>query len=323
MSRILTGIQSSGEPHLGNVLGAMLPAIELSKQNESFFFIADLHALTTIKNKDTLQLNTLKTAAAWLACGLNPDNTVLYKQSDIPEVTELMWYLNCLTPYPMLANAHSFKDKSNQLSDVNAGLFTYPVLMAADIILYDANIVPVGKDQLQHLEITRDIANKFNYTFGETFIIPEAQIDTGKMTIPGTDGQKMSKSYNNTINIFAEERILKKQIMGIVTDSKGLEESKNPNTCNVFKIYELIASEKEIQNLRLKYEKGGYGYGHAKTDLLQLILTKFKNHRLQYEHLINNSREIDDILQSGAQKARIIAESVLTKVKRNLGLMRA
>jgi len=323
MSRILTGIQSSGEPHLGNVLGAMLPAIELSKQNESFFFIADLHALTTIKNKDTLQLNTLKTAAAWLACGLNPDNTVLYKQSDIPQVTELMWYLNCLTPYPMLANAHSFKDKANQLSDVNAGLFTYPVLMAADIILYNANIVPVGKDQLQHLEITRDIANKFNYTFGETFIIPEAQIDTEKMTIPGTDGQKMSKSYNNTINIFAEETILKKQIMGIMTDSKGLEESKNPNACNVFKIYELIASEKEIQNLRLKYEKGGYGYGHAKTDLFQLILTKYKNHRLQYKHLINNSREIDYILESGAKKARTIAESVLTKVKRNLGLMRA
>ena len=221
MSRILTGIQSSGSPHLGNILGAILPAIELAKKHESFLFIADLHALTTIKDKKTLQENTLLTAAAWLAFGLNTEKNALYRQSDIPQVTELMWYLNCITPYPMLANAHSFKDKSDRLSDVNAGLFTYPVLMAADIIIYNADIVPVGKDQLQHLEITRDIATRFNYLFGETFVIPTAKTQLSNMIIPGTDGQKMSKSYNNYINIFASEKILKKQIMNIITDSKS------------------------------------------------------------------------------------------------------
>ena len=321
MSRILTGIQSSGEPHLGNVLGAMLPAIELSKQNESFFFIADLHALTTIKNKDTLQLNTLKTAAAWLACGLNPDNTVLYKQSDIPQVTELMWYLNCITPYPMLANAHSFKDKSNRLSDVNAGLFTYPVLMAADIILYNANIVPVGKDQLQHLEITRDIARSFNHIFGETFIIPEAKTQDSHMIIPGTDGKKMSKSYNNYINILGPEKMLKKQIMSIVTDSKGLEDSKEPNSCHIFQLYKLMGSDEEVQDLKNNYINGGFGYGHAKNELFKLILSKYKNPRSKFDELMKNPQKIENELQKGSEKAKEVANSVLKKVKTNLGLM--
>ena len=321
MSRILTGIQSSGAPHLGNVLGAMLPAIELSKNNESFFFIADLHALTTVKDKNILKSNILKTAAAWLACGLNTENNILYRQSDIPQVTELMWYLNCLTPYPMLANAHSFKDKSNQLADVNAGLFTYPVLMAADIILYNAEIVPVGKDQIQHVEITRDLANKFNYLFGDTFIIPEAKIDNNTMIIPGTNGQKMSKSYNNTIDIFLEEEELKKQIMSIVTDSKNLEDTKDPKTCNIFQLYKLIGSKSEINDLKSKYENGGYGYGHAKMALFELIKEKYANHRKRFNTLIENPNTIELELEKGAQKARKIANSVLTKVKLNLGLM--
>jgi len=323
MSRILTGIQSSGTPHLGNVLGAILPAIELSKKHESFFFIADLHALTTIKNKDELVLNTLNTAAAWMACGLDKKNSILYKQSDIPQVTELMWYLSCITPYPMLANAHSFKDKANKLSDVNAGLFTYPVLMAADIILYDADIIPIGKDQIQHIEITRDIAIKFNNTFGDTFIIPVSKVDDQHMIIPGTDGNKMSKSYNNYINIFSDESVLKKQIMSIVTDSKGLEEPKTPETCKIFQIYKLIASEYQIKQVEYNYKNGGYGYGHAKTELFELILEKFKIERQKFKDLINDPTELEAELKRGSQIAQEVADSVLNKVKNNLGLVRA
>ena len=320
MSRILTGIQSSGVPHLGNVLGAILPAIELSKKMESFLFIADLHSLTTIKNKEVLRYNTLATAAAWLAFGLDTEKNTIYRQSDIPQVTELMWYLNCVTPYPMLANAHSFKDKSNKLSNVNAGLFTYPVLMAADIILYNANIVPVGKDQLQHLEITRDIATSFNFLFGETFIIPNAKTDKKNLIIPGTNGEKMSKSYNNCINIFESEKILKKQIMNIVTDSKSLDEPKDPNKCNVFQIYKLIASEKEINILSEKYKNGGFGYGHAKNELLQIIMTKFEKPRIKFNELMNNQQLIESELLKGSKKAQIIANSVIKKVRTNLGL---
>ena len=210
MARILTGIQSSGVPHLGNILGAIQPAIELSKldDNESLFFIADLHSLTTIKNSEIIKHNTYATAAAWLAFGFNTDKNIFYRQSDIPEVTELMWILNCFTPYPMLANAHSFKDKSNNLSDVNSGLFNYPVLMAADILLYDADVVPVGKDQLQHLEMTRDIAGSFNHQMGDTLTLPKSKVSESVMIVPGIDGKKMSKSYNNTINIFTEEKLL-------------------------------------------------------------------------------------------------------------------
>ena len=321
MSRILTGIQSSGMPHLGNILGAVVPAIELSKDNESFFFIADLHALTTVKNKNILKKNILATAAVWLAFGLDTKKNILYRQSDIPEVTELMWYLNCITPYPMLANAHSFKDKATKLSDVNAGLFTYPVLMAADIILYDANIVPVGKDQIQHLEMTRDIANRFNYLFGETFIIPETKTNDEHLMIPGVDGQKMSKSYNNCIDIFLTEKLLKKQIMGIITDSKNLDEPKNPNTCNVFKLYKLLASDIQIKKLETKYKNGGYGYGHAKNDLLGVILEKYKEPRLRFNQLMSNPKDVEKELIRGAEKARKIAKSVISKVKSKVGLI--
>ena len=320
MSRILTGIQSSGIPHLGNILGAILPAIQLSKKTESFLFIADLHALTTVKNKDLLKENTLATAAAWLAFGLDTKKNTLYRQSDIPQVTELMWYLNCITPYPMLANAHSFKDKADKLSDVNAGLFTYPVLMAADIILYNADIVPVGKDQLQHLEITRDIATRFNFLFGETFVIPTAKTDLTNMIIPGTDGQKMSKSYNNYINILGDEKVLKKQIMNIITDSKDLNEPKDPDKCNVFQIYKLIASEAQIDNLSSKYKNGGFGYGHAKNELLELIIDKFQEPRTKFNELMNDPKTIEDELLKGANKAKVVAHTILKKVKDNLGL---
>src|SRR5690554_2286220 len=266
MARILTGIQSSGRPHLGNVLGAIIPAIELTKEekNESFIFIADFHSLTTIKDAELRQENTRAVAAAWLAFGLDISRTVFYRQSRIPEVTELTWFLSCYTPFPMLANAHGFKDKSDRLADVNAGLFTYPVLMAADILLYNADIVPVGKDQLQHLEMTRDIASSFNHKLGEDILaLPEPRISEEMKIVPGTDGQKMSKSYNNYIDIILPEKQLKKHINTIVTDSTPLETPKNPNTCNVFKLYSLIADDLLTSSLREKYLGGNFGYGHA------------------------------------------------------------
>lgn len=321
MARILTGIQSSGTPHLGNVLGAIIPAIELSKNeaNESLFFIADLHSLTTIKDAEVRAQNVNAVAAAWLAFGFDTDKNIFYRQSRIPEVCELMWYLNCITPYPMLANAHSFKDKSERLSDVNAGLFTYPVLMAADIILYDADIVPVGKDQLQHLEITRDIASSFNHQFGETFIVPQAKIDENIMTIPGIDGQKMSKSYNNFIDIFLPEKPLRKVVMSIITDSTPLEEPKDPDTCNVFALYRLLASPDEVSDLRERYLAGNFGYGHAKQALFETIRDKFSEERKTYHYYMENRAELNKKLEEGEEKARSIAQKTLSKVREKLG----
>lgn len=321
MARILTGIQSTGVPHLGNLLGAIIPAIELSKkkENESFFFIADLHSLTTIKDAAVLKNNTYATAAAWLAFGFDTEKNTFYRQSDVTEVCELTWYLSCFTPYPMLANAHSFKDKSGRLSDVNAGLFGYPVLMASDILLYDANFVPVGKDQQQHLEMTRDIASAFNNAYGETLILPEPLIDERVMIIPGTDGQKMSKSYNNYLNIFLPENELKKVVMSIVTDSTPLEQPKNPDTCNAFKLYRLLANDSDTEQMRSNYLKGGYGYGHAKTALFELILNKFKNERTAYNGYMSDKSELEKKLLSGAEKARKVARPVLKRVREKLG----
>ncbi|MBL6444795.1 tryptophan--tRNA ligase [Fulvivirga sp. 29W222] len=323
MARILTGIQSSGRPHLGNILGAIKPAIELSKQkdNQSLFFIADLHSLTTIKDAQQRIENVNATAAAWLAFGFDTETNIFYRQSRIPEVCELTWYLNCLTPYPMLANAHSFKEKSDKLADVNAGLFTYPVLMAADIILYDANIVPVGKDQKQHLEITRDIANIFNNQYGETFVIPDAQIDEKVMTIPGTDGQKMSKSYGNTIDIFLPEKKLRKQVMSIVTDSTPLEEPKDPDTCNVFAIYKIVATEEQTAQLRKKYLDGNYGYGHAKQELFELLINTFEEQRKTFNYYMENPTELDEQLKKGEEKARLIANKVIDRVRKKVGYL--
>lgn len=321
MAKILTGIQSTGTPHLGNLLGAILPAIQMAKNpdNESFLFIADLHSITQIKNGIELRQNTYSTAAAWLACGLDTNKIVFYRQSDVTETTELAWYLSCFFPFQRLTLAHSFKDKADRLDDVNAGLFSYPMLMAADILLYDANFVPVGKDQLQHIEITRDVASKFNHQMGETFVIPEAKTSEETMYVPGTDGQKMSKSRNNFINIFVDDNALRKQIMGIETDSTPLEAPKNPDTCNVFALYKLLGSTEEITDLRAKYEAGNYGYGHAKQALFELIVEKFKTERSTYDYYINNLEAVDKLLLVGAAKARKVAQSVLTRVREKLG----
>lgn len=321
MARILTGIQSSGRPHLGNILGAIVPAIELSKnpKNESFFFIADLHSLTSVKDAALRKENVNATAAAWLAFGFDTDKNVFYRQSNIPEVCELAWYMNCFTPFPMLANAHSFKDKSEKLSDVNAGLFTYPVLMACDIIMYDADFVPVGKDQKQHLEMTRDIANGFNNKYGETFVIPEVLIDETVMVIPGTDGQKMSKSYGNTIDIFLPDKKLRKQVMSIVTDSTPLEEPKNPDTCHVFALYKLLGDEDQITEMRKNYLGGNYGFGHAKQALFELIIAKFEKERAIFNHYMDNPTELHKKLEEGEAKAREIGIQVLEKVREKLG----
>lgn len=321
MSRILTGIQSSGKPHLGNLLGAIIPAIRLSEKpgNDSFFFIADLHSLTTIKDSETRINNVRAVAAAWLAFGFDIEKNYLYRQSRIPEVCELTWYLSCLTPFPMLANAHSFKDKSEKLADVNAGLFTYPVLMTADIILYDANYVPVGKDQRQHLEIARDIATTFNSTYGETFVVPEAKIEETVMTIPGTDGQKMSKSYGNIIDIFLEEKELLKQIKSIKTDSTPMEAPKNPDGDNVFAIYSLLSTPDQKEALRNKYLAGNFGYGHAKQELYELILQKFSKEREAYNFYMSNPDELEKKLEQGEAKARVVAQGVLSRARKKIG----
>lgn len=322
MARILTGIQSSGRQHMGNVLGAILPAIELANdpKNDAFFFIADLHSLTTVKDPEVRRENLLATAAAWLACGLDTDKVVFYAQSDLPECTELTWYLNCFTPFPMLANAHSFKDKSDKLADVNAGLFDYPVLMASDIVLYDADIVPVGKDQKQHLEMTRDIAKALNHKVGqEVLVIPESRIDERVMIIPGTDGQKMSKSYGNVIDIFLPAKQLKKQVMSIVTDSTDLESPKDPDTCNVVKLYKLLASPEQVVEMEANYRAGGYGYGHAKAALLDLIMTKFAAERERFDQYMANPELVYDALRQGADKARPVAQATIARVRESLG----
>ena len=321
MAKILTGVQSTGTPQLGNLLGAIIPAIELSNNpaNESFLFIADLHSITQIKDGKTLRENTYSTAAAWLACGLNVDKVIFYRQSDVPQTAELSWYLSCFFPFQRLTLAHSFKDKADRLEDVNAGLFSYPMLMAADILLYDAQFVPVGKDQLQHLEITRDVASRFNHQMGETFVIPEAIIQKDSMLIPGTNGGKMSKSANNIINIFLEDKALRKQVMSIETDSTPLEAPKNPDTCNAFAIYSLLANEEQLAQMRANYLGGNYGYGHAKQALFELITEKFKIEREKYNYYINNLTEVDALLKVGAEKAGIVASGVLARVREKLG----
>ncbi|MCP4484191.1 MAG: tryptophan--tRNA ligase [Flavobacteriaceae bacterium] len=321
MSRILTGIQSTGTPHLGNLLGAILPAIKMANDpnNESFLFIADLHSLTQIKDAKLIQDNTYSTAAAWLAFGLNLEKTVFYRQSDIPQVSELSWYLSCFFPYQRLTLAHSFKDKADRLEDVNSGLFTYPMLMAADILLYDANIVPVGKDQLQHLEMTRDVASRFHSKMGETFVMPDAKVQENTMLIPGTDGAKMSKSKNNIINIFLNDKKLRKQIMGIQTDSIPMEDAKDPDSCNVFTLFKLIASPNEIASMKANYEGGNYGYGHAKQALFELLIEKFSKERETYNYYMENLSEVDKALEIGAKKASFVANDVLARVRKKLG----
>jgi len=321
MARILTGIQSTGTPHLGNLLGAIIPAIELSKnkKNESLFFIADLHSFTTIRDAELLRENTYATAAAWLAFGFDTERNIFYRQSDVTQVCELTWYLNCFSPFQRLQLAHSFKDKSDKLSEVNTGLFIYPVLMAADILLYDANIVPVGKDQVQHLEITRDIASRFNHKYPNSFVLPETKVDERVMIVPGTDGQKMSKSYNNFIDIFLPDKKLRKQIMGIKTDSTSMEDKKDAEVCNIYKIYKLLSTEEQATALFEKYAAGNYGYGHAKQELFELICETFSAEREKFNQLMENKAIIDEELEKGAVKARVIAKEVLARVRKNIG----
>lgn len=323
MSRILTGVQSTGTPHLGNLLGAIIPAIELSKdeKNETFLFIADLHSITQIKDGETLRANTYSVAATWLACGLDVNKVVFYRQSDVAQTAELSWYLSCFFPFQRLTLAHSFKDKADRLADVNAGLFSYPMLMAADILLYDIDFVPVGKDQMQHIEITRDVASKFNNQMGETFVLPEGKVQEETMYIPGTDGHKMSKSRGNIINIFLDDKALRKQIMSIETDSTPLEEPKNPDTCKIFAIYKLVANAEQIAEMKVKYQNVNrdFGYGHAKQALFELIVERFKTEREKYNYYINNLNEVDQLLKEGAKKASLVADGVLNKVREKLG----
>ena len=321
MSRILTGIQSTGIPHLGNILGAIVPAIEMAKDgnNDSFLFIADLHSITQIKDGETLRENTYSTAATWLAFGLDLSKTVFYRQSNVPQTAELSWYLSCFFPFQRLTLAHSFKDKADRLSDVNAGLFVYPMLMAADILLYDVDYVPVGKDQEQHLEMTRKVASAFNNQMGETFVMPEVKINEDTKLIPGTDGSKMSKSKGNIINIFLPKNQLKKQINSIETDSTPLEDPKDPETCNAFAIYKLLATVEQTETMRQNYLAGGYGYGHAKKAVLELILDKFSTERERFDYYMANKEELNQILMEGAKKASTVADGVLNRVREKLG----
>ena len=321
MARILTGIQSTGVPHLGNILGAIAPAIKMAQdpKNESFLFIADMHSLTQVKNGDELKNNTYATAATWLAFGLDIDKTVFYRQSDVPQVTELAWYLSCFFPYQRLTLAHSFKDKADRLEDVNAGLFNYPMLMAADILLYDANIVPVGKDQLQHLEMTRDVASRFHAQLGETFVLPEGKVHEETMYVPGTDGQKMSKSKGNLINLFQTDKKLRKQLMGIKTDSTPMEDPKDPDTDTIFALYKILATDEQIAEMRSNYKGGNYGYGHAKQALYEVILEKFGTAREKFDYYMTHLEEVDHALEIGAEKAKKVADEVLRRVRSKVG----
>lgn len=322
MPRVLTGVQATGTPHIGNILGAISPAIDLanSSTDDSFIFIADLHALTQIKDPEVLKQNTYEVAACWLALGLDTEKAVFYRQSDVPQVSELMWYLLNYFPFQRLTLAHSFKDKQDYLSDVNAGLFTYPILMAADILMYDADVVPVGKDQLQHLEITRDVAERFNRQMGETFVLPYAKISEEVMIVPGTDGEKMSKSRNNFLNIFLSEKELKKQVMSIQTDSTPLEDPKNPDTDNVFALYKLVATPEQIDEMRQNYLNGGYGYGHAKNALLEVLIEKYAEPRRKFAELLNDRDLLDAYLENGAVRAAAVGDKVLRRVREKIGL---
>ena len=321
MAKILTGVQSTGTPHLGNLLGAIIPSIKMANKSseESYFFIANLHSLTQIKDAKVLQDNTFSTAAAWLAFGLDTNKACFFRQSDVSEVTELAWHLSCFFPYQRLTLAHSFKDKSDNLKDVNAGLFSYPMLMAADILIYDANIVPVGKDQLQHLEITRDVAARFNNQMGETLVIPEPKLQEESKYVIGTDGEKMSKSKGNTIDIFLSDEKLKKQIMKIQTQSLSIEDKKNPNECNVYNIYSLIASKEKKEVLKTRYTTGGLGYGEAKEILFNEIVERFQKERDLYNTYHSNKSKVEGVLKDGAKKARKQAQIVLKRVRSKVG----
>ena len=318
--RILTGVQPSGIPHLGNYFGAIKQVCALQEKGESFLFIADYHALTTSPDPKTLRQNVVNLALDFISCGVDLDKTIFFRQSDVPEVCELSWILGTVTPVGLLERAHSYKDKLAKGFAANTGLFTYPVLMAADILLYRSNLVPVGKDQKQHLEITRDVAIKFNNAYGDILTIPEGYIPENAAVVPGTDGQKMSKSYGNTIPIFGTEKEIKKAVMNIVTDCKGLEEKKDPDHCNVFAIYKLFATPEEVQKMRENYLGGNYGYGHAKLALFEKLWTTFEPMRKRRAELAADAGFVERTLAANGERARAEADKLMRKVRRAVGL---
>ncbi len=318
--RILTGVQPSGTPHIGNYFGAIRSVVDLQGKGESYIFLADYHALTSAPKPEALRNNVFNLALDFLACGLDGEKSCFFRQSDVPQVTELMWILNNITTVGFLERAHSYKDKLNKGFVPNVGLFTYPVLMAADILLYQSNLVPVGKDQKQHLEITRDLAIRFNNEYGDIFTVPEGFIPETVAVVPGTDGQKMSKSYNNTIPIFAPEKALRKVIMSVVTDSTPMEEPKNPDNCNVIALYKLVATPEELEAMKENYRAGNYGYGHAKQALFEKLWSFFEPMRARRAELEQNPDYVWGILKSGAERASIEAEATLDKVRKAVGL---
>ena len=318
--RYLSGIQPSGDFHIGNYFGMMKRMIEMQDKSDLFAFIVDFHALTSVSDPNKLRKGTEDAILNFLALGLDPDKATFWVQSDVPEVTELAWILSCVTPHGLLERAHGYKDKVAKGLTPNLGLFTYPVLMAADILAYNAEIIPVGKDQKQHVEMARDIAIKFNNHYGETFVVPKEEINTEVATVPGVDGQKMSKSYNNYIEIFAPDNVIKKKVMSIQTDSTPVEDPKNPDNCNIFALYKLFAQESELKELRSKYKTGGMGYGDAKKMLLEKILNYFEPFKAKRVELENNKAELDKIMQKGAEKARDIASPILETVRKKVGL---
>ena len=324
----LTGIKPTGQPHIGNYLGMIKPALELAKDFQALYFIADYHALTTVRDKKELAHLTYQATATWLALGLNPDEAIFYRQSDIPEVFELSWVLSCFTAKGLLNRAHAYKaivddniaEGREEDKNINAGLFTYPVLMAADILLFGTHIVPVGLDQQQHLEITRDVALTFNKNYGNVLTVPEAVIRKEVMTIPGLDGRKMSKSYNNIIPIFAPSNQVRKPVMRIVTDSKRPEDPKDPDECNIFAIYRHLADADAVAAKRQLYLEGGLAYGAMKQELFELLETTFSEQRDRYNALMDNPEALDKILEQGAEKARDIAGPILAKVRKAVGV---
>jgi tryptophanyl-tRNA synthetase len=320
--RSLTGIKPTGMPHLGNYLGMIRPALEMTASHSAFYFIADYHALTTVRSKDEILRHTTEVTAAWLALGLDPERTVLFKQSDVPEVCELAWFLSCVAPLGLLERAHSIKDARARGKEINGGTFFYPVLMAADILAYDSHVVPVGKDQKQHVEMARDMATAFNHYFGDVLRLPEPVIRPDVATIPGTDGRKMSKSYGNTIPLFLPTKQLRKAIMRIVTDSTPMEEPKNPETCSVFELYRLFATPEQTEDLAARYRAGGLGYGHAKQELFEVMEAHFEGPRDRFHQLLAHPETIYDILADGGIRAKTVAEATLSRVRSAVGMQR-
>jgi len=318
--RSLSGIKPTGTPHLGNYLGMIKPAILLQETHETFYFIADYHALTSVRDPEQLRENTYDLTAVFAALGMDFENHAFFRQSDIPEVTELTWILSCITSKGMMERAHAYKDAMAKAQEVSIGLFCYPVLMACDILIYDSNFVPVGQDQRQHLEITRDLALRFNHLYGEAFVIPEAIIEKEVATIPGLDGRKMSKSYGNVIPLLAPEKQFRKAVMKITTDSKSVDEKKDPETCSVFALYKCFAGKEEQQALAERYRAGGMGYGEAKQVCFETLNAELKGPREIYQQIRNDNTKLNGILESGRDKARVIARQVIDRVRGKVGL---